>query len=90
MLRVGLLITDSLDGRIRFKEYEAAARLLNISLQSLEIRTHNPDFEAAFQAAIKEHAKRKSLHAGVAYSSLIGKRIADLGSKAPTAFNVRN
>jgi len=52
--RVGLLTTDSVEGRIRLKEYEAAARLLNISLQSLEIRTQNPDFKGAFQTAIKE------------------------------------
>jgi putative tryptophan/tyrosine transport system substrate-binding protein len=78
--RVGLLTTDSVDGRIRLKEYEAAARLLTISLQSLEIRTQNPDFEGAFQTAIKGHAngiitRRSGL--------LIGhrKRIADLAIK---------
>jgi len=52
--RVGLLTTDSVEGRIRLKEYEAAARSVNILLQSLEIRTEKPDFEGAFRTAIKE------------------------------------
>jgi putative tryptophan/tyrosine transport system substrate-binding protein len=52
--RVGVLLTDSVQGRIRLEEYEAAARTLKMSLQSLEIRTQNPDFEGAFQTAIKE------------------------------------
>jgi putative ABC transport system substrate-binding protein len=52
--RVGVLLTDSVDARIRLKEYEAAARALTIPLQSVEIRTQNPDFEGALQAAIKK------------------------------------
>ena len=51
--RVGVLLTDSVDGRIRLKEYQAAASALKIPLQSVEIRTQNPDFEGALQAAIK-------------------------------------
>jgi putative tryptophan/tyrosine transport system substrate-binding protein len=34
-----------------FKEYEAAARLFNIPLQSLELSGPNPDLEGAFKAA---------------------------------------
>ena len=41
---------------IGFKEYEAAARALKIQLQSLEVRGPNPDFEGAFQAAVKGRA----------------------------------
>ena len=41
---------------IAFKEYEAAARGLKIQLQSLELRGPNPDFEGAFQAAVKKQA----------------------------------
>jgi len=52
--RAGLITTDSMEARIRLKEYEAAARPLNISLQPLEIRTQKPDFEGAFRTAIKE------------------------------------
>jgi putative ABC transport system substrate-binding protein len=36
-----------------FKESEAAARVLKLDLQSLEVRGPNPDFENAFQAAKK-------------------------------------
>ena len=36
-----------------FKDYEIAARTLKIQLQSLEVRSPNPDFEGAFQAAAK-------------------------------------
>jgi ABC-type uncharacterized transport system substrate-binding protein len=53
MSRVGYLLPESQDARIRFKEYEAAARALNITLQSLELQRHNPDFERAFQSATK-------------------------------------
>ena len=78
--RVGLLTTDLVDARIRFKEYEAAARLLNISLQSLEIRTQNPDFEGAFQTAIKEHVNAIiTRRSGLLIAHR--KRIADLAIK---------
>ena len=52
--RVGFLLdADSKPASARFKEYEASARTLKITLQSLPIRRHNPDFEAAFQSAEK-------------------------------------
>ena len=51
--RVGYLLPDSPDVRIRFKEYEAAAQALKLQLQSLEIRNQNPDFEGAFKTAVK-------------------------------------
>jgi putative ABC transport system substrate-binding protein len=54
--RVGVLLQDSPDAGIRFKEYEAAARVLKITLQSLEVRSQNPDFEGAFQEAAKRNA----------------------------------
>jgi putative tryptophan/tyrosine transport system substrate-binding protein len=41
---------------IGFKEYETAARAQKIPLQSLEVRGPNPDFEVAFQAAVKGRA----------------------------------
>jgi ABC-type uncharacterized transport system substrate-binding protein len=52
--RVGYLLPRSAEARIRFKEYEAAASALKITLRSLEIQRQNPDFDAAFQAAAKE------------------------------------
>jgi putative ABC transport system substrate-binding protein len=39
-----------------FEDYEATARALKIQLQSLEVRSPNPDLEAAFQAATKGRA----------------------------------
>src|SRR5216110_174994 len=41
---------------ITFKEYEATARALKMQLQSLEVRSSNPDLERAFQTAVKERA----------------------------------
>jgi putative ABC transport system substrate-binding protein len=46
--RVGVLWSGTGRG---FKGYEAAAQTLKIPLQSLEVRTPNPDFEGVFQAA---------------------------------------
>jgi putative tryptophan/tyrosine transport system substrate-binding protein len=52
--RVGVLLdADSTSAGNYFKDYEAAARSLKIQLQSLEVRSSNPDFEKAFQAAAK-------------------------------------
>jgi putative ABC transport system substrate-binding protein len=55
--RVGILWDESNEGSaIGFKEYEAAARLFKITLQSLAIRGPNPDLEGVFRAAVKGHA----------------------------------
>jgi putative tryptophan/tyrosine transport system substrate-binding protein len=57
--RVGVLWDEnSQGGNIGFKEYEAAARGLKISLQSLEVRGQSSDFDAAFQAAAKGRVGR--------------------------------
>jgi putative ABC transport system substrate-binding protein len=39
-----------------FKEYESAARVLNLRLQSVEVRGPDPDLEGAFQAIAKSRA----------------------------------
>ena len=45
--RVGVLFqAESTSGPIHFKEYEAAARVLKIPLQPLEVRGQNPNLEA--------------------------------------------
>ncbi len=55
--RVGVLWDPRGPGpAIAFKEYEAAARALNIRLQSLELPDANPDLKGAFQAAAKGRA----------------------------------
>ena len=51
LLRVGLLLDANV---ATFKDYEIAASALNLQLQSLRIRSPNPDFEGAFQAAAKD------------------------------------
>jgi putative ABC transport system substrate-binding protein len=51
--RVGVLGELSASG---LKEYEAAARALKIPILALEVRSPNPDFEGAFQAAAKARA----------------------------------
>ena len=48
--RVGLLLDADAAG---FRDYEIAASALNLQLQSLRIRSPNPDFEGAFKAAAK-------------------------------------
>jgi putative ABC transport system substrate-binding protein len=51
---VGVLLdAESAVARTAFREYEAAGKALKIPLQSLEVRTSNPDFERAFKAAAK-------------------------------------
>jgi putative ABC transport system substrate-binding protein len=53
--RVGFLLeADSPGAAGRFTEYQAAARPLKIEVHSLNVRTQNPDFAAAFNSAGKE------------------------------------
>ena len=55
--RVGVLWNaDNESAASAFKEYEAAARPLKITLQSLAMRGPHPDFEGTFQAAAKGRA----------------------------------
>ena len=57
MGRLGVLWDVYFPGvAVAFKEYEIAARALNIPLQSVEVRGPNPDLEAAFQSATKGRA----------------------------------
>ena len=53
--RVGMLWENG--SSIGVKGYEAQAPALKIELQSLEVRGPNPDFEGAFQAAVKGGAR---------------------------------
>ena len=75
--RVGVLWSGAGGG---FRGYESAARTLKIPLQSLEVRTPNPDFEGVFEAA-----KRGRANALIAVSNIrisgYQKRIADLAIK---------
>ena len=78
--RIGYLLPDSPDVRIRFKEYEAAGRNLKITLQSLEVQGPNPDFEGAFQAAAKARVSAL-ITARNALLIVNRKQIADLAIK---------
>jgi putative tryptophan/tyrosine transport system substrate-binding protein len=79
--RVGVLrAAEGPASAIAFKEYEAAARLLQLQLQSLEVRGPNADLEGTFQTAVKGQA---SAFITVTGDLLIRypKRIADLAIK---------
>ncbi len=80
--RVGVLWDANGPGpTIAFKEYEAAAHLLKIKLQSLEIRGLNLDFERAFQAVTKERADAIiPIRSGVLTSNM--RQIANLAIKS--------
>ena len=70
-----------------FKEYDAAARVLKISLESLEVRRDQPDIDGAFQTAANGRATAL-ITITTATLFLQQKRIADLALKKrlPTIF----
>jgi ABC-type uncharacterized transport system substrate-binding protein len=55
--RVGILWDSNAPGpTVAFKEYEAAARSLNIQIQSVAVRGPNPDLDSAAQSVAKGRA----------------------------------
>jgi putative ABC transport system substrate-binding protein len=57
LARVGILRdAEASVSAIGFKDYEAAAHVLKVRLQSLEVRGPNPDLEGAFREAVKGRA----------------------------------
>jgi putative ABC transport system substrate-binding protein len=78
---------DSQGAAVQFKEYEAAARVLKIELQSLDVRGPNPDLENALLAATKG---RNDALITITNANLFvqQKRLADLAirSKLPSMF----
>jgi putative ABC transport system substrate-binding protein len=79
--RVGVLWDADDEGSANgFKEYEAAAPALKIQLQSLQVRSPNPDFEAAFQATTKGRADALIVVRGPLVRRY-AKRIAELAIK---------
>jgi putative ABC transport system substrate-binding protein len=86
--RVGVLRDSKASGPvISFKEYETAAHALKMELQSLEVHGPNPDFDGAFQAAIKVGA-RALIPIRSSLTSRYRERIADLAIKTrlPTMY----
>jgi putative ABC transport system substrate-binding protein len=78
--RVAVLWENAPGTAIAFKEYETAARLLKIQLQSLEVRGPDPDLEGAFQTAAKRRANGLITVTGVLLTRY-PKQIADLAIK---------
>jgi putative ABC transport system substrate-binding protein len=78
---------DSQNSVVQFKEYEAAARVLKIELQSLDVRGPNPDLENALLAATKG---RNDALITITNANLFvqQKRVADLAirNKLPSMF----
>jgi putative ABC transport system substrate-binding protein len=73
---------------IAFKQYEAAARALNIRLQSLEVPDANPDLKGAFQAAAKGRASAL-ITIGSSVMNRYEKQITELAikSRLPSMFD---
>jgi putative ABC transport system substrate-binding protein len=80
--RVGVLLDASSPESAAFSlnEYEAAARVLKITIQPLYVRGPNPDFDGAFQAAAKERVNAL-ITIRDALTASNPKRIADLAIK---------
>ncbi|HYT57805.1 MAG TPA: ABC transporter substrate-binding protein [Verrucomicrobiae bacterium] len=78
--RVGVLMNESTTAGDSSKDYEAAARLLKIPLQFIEVRGPDPDFDAAFQVAIKGRVSALITVTGAVLISQ-PKKIADLAIK---------
>jgi putative ABC transport system substrate-binding protein len=78
---------DSQNSAVQFKEYEAAARVLKIELQSLDVRGPNPDLENSLLAATKG---RNDALITITNANLFvqQKRVADLAirNKLPSMF----
>jgi putative tryptophan/tyrosine transport system substrate-binding protein len=84
MSRVGVLweteaVVASI-GPVGVKEYEAAARAMEVGFQSLEVSGQNPDFEGAFQAAAKRRANAL-ITVRTAVLNRYAKQIAELAIK---------
>ena len=75
--RIGVIWSGAGNG---FKRYEAAARPLKIALQSLELRTPNPDIEGALQAAKKGEVNALITVSNIRISGY-QTRIAELAAK---------
>jgi putative ABC transport system substrate-binding protein len=79
--RVGVLFqAQSTSGSVHFKEYEAAARVLKIPLQPLEVRRQPPNLETAFQTAVKGRVAAL-ITIRNAFTAFYGKQISDLAVK---------
>jgi putative ABC transport system substrate-binding protein len=77
--RVGIL-TGSGDSRGNMRDYEAAARVFNVTLMPMNLTGPKPDFEGAFQAAAKGRVNGL-ITTRDAVTASYAKQIADLSIK---------
>jgi putative ABC transport system substrate-binding protein len=87
VVRVGVLRnTDDASNSVSLKEFEAAAQVLKLELQPLDVRGSNPDLDGAFKAAVR--ARVNALMTFTPFLIRHQKRIADLAIKErlPTMF----
>jgi putative ABC transport system substrate-binding protein len=88
--RVGVLWDGDDPGsrNIALKEYQAAARSLNIQLQSLEVRAPHPEVERAFQAAAAKWRAAGLITIRSLLLNPYSKRIASLaiGNRVPSMY----
>jgi putative ABC transport system substrate-binding protein len=77
IFRVGILTGSATTG---IEDFDQAARRLKMTVQALEVRGPNPDFEGVFEAAVKQRVSALiTIRDAVTASHL--KRIADLAIK---------
>jgi ABC transporter substrate binding protein len=87
--RVGVLWdADSSAAAIGLKEYEAAARVMKVQLQSLEVRGPSPDLENAF-ASCDQGARGRAHHGKNLGAQSLSETHRRPRYKEPTTFNVR-
>jgi hypothetical protein len=79
-LRVGVLGDATVSPAVAFEDYDKAAHVQKIPLQSVEVRGPIPDFESAFQAAAKRNVNAL-VTLGMVLFVNYEKRIADLAIK---------
>ena len=78
--RIGVIEDGGRQTNTSFKDYEAAARKLNLTIHSLAVRSPQPDFDAAFDLAAKKRVNALvTVRDGLTASHVT--RIADLAIK---------
>ena len=75
--RVGVLAAE---GANTFRDYEPAGRALKITVESLDVKTPSPEFEAVFQAAAKSRLNGVIIH-GSRSINAYQKQIVELANK---------
>jgi len=82
MSKIGILLaTDEPVALIGFKDYEVAAHTLKLQIQSLGVRSSNPDLDGTFREANKEHVNAiMTMSSNLLFRN--AKKIAELAIKS--------